>query len=212
LMKLKLKIVRKDAMQKKLFVTLIISLLLLLVGCATQVHTQVSSISHQQISSGRSFYVAPGNDSIESKKIVRMIREQLQKRAYRKTELENADIVVSFSAEMLGAKTKTGTTSTPVNTQVYNPTTGLTTTQTTGYNTQSYTTTTHQREIRIQFHDGEKLRAKEKETLLWEAVGKSGGSSADIIYVAPAIIASIFEELGKDANSKLYMKDTVQKY
>jgi hypothetical protein len=51
----------------------------------------------------------------------------------------------------------------------------------------------------------------EQETILWEAVGKSGGSSADIIMVAPAIIASIFEELGMDTNSKLHVKGTVQK-
>ena len=148
-----------------------------------------------------------GNDSIESKKIVTMIREQLQKRTYRLTELEDADIVISFSAEMLGAKTKTGTISTPVQTSVYDPVTGLSTLQTTGYSTQSYTTTKHQREIRIQFHDGRKLRAKEKETILWEAVGKSGGSSADIIKVAPGIISSIFEELGKDSDSKSHEKN-----
>jgi len=62
-----------------------------------------------------------------------------------------------------------------------------------------------------QFHDGGKLRAKEKETILWEAVGKSGGTSADIIMVAPAIVASIFEELGKDSDSKGYSKELVQK-
>ena len=50
------------------------------------------------------------------------------------------------------------------------------------------------------------MRAKEKETLLWEAVGKSGGHIADIIDVAPAIISSIFEELGKDSDSKLKLK------
>ena len=198
-------------MKTRLNKVLTICLVLLLVGCAAGVHTRVSSISHQQISSGSSFYIVPGNDSIESKKIVKMIREQLQKRTYRLAELEDADIVISFSAEMLGAKTKTGTISTPVQTSVYDPVTGLSTLQTTGYSTQSYTTTKHQREIRIQFHDGRKLRAKEKETILWEAVGKSGGSSADIIMVAPAIIASIFEELGMDTNSKLHVKGTVQK-
>ena len=149
----------------------------------------------------------PSNDSIESQKIAKMIDGQLQKKAYRLTELEDADIVIYFSAEMLGAKTQTGTISTPVQTQVYNPYTGLSTLQTTGYKSQSYSTTKHQREIRIQFHDGRKLRAKEKETILWEAVGKSGGSSADIIKVAPGIISSIFEELGKDSDSKSHEKN-----
>ena len=107
---------------------------------------------------------------------------------------------------MLGAKTQTGTISTPVQTQVYNPYTGLSTLQTTGYQSQSYSTTKHQREIRIQFHDGRKLRAKEKETISWEAVGKSSGHTGDIIGVAPGIIASIFEEIGKDSDSKVHLK------
>lgn len=181
------------------------------VGCAS-VHTSVSSIAYHNIPSGAGVHVLPGNNSIESKKIVKIIKGQLQKKMYRLTELEEADIVISFSAEMLGAKTKTGTINTPVQTQVYDAYTGLSTLQTTGYRSQSYSATEHQREIRVQFHDGRKLRAKENETILWEAVGKSGGSSSDIIAVAPAIIASIFEEIGRDSDSKKHVKGLSQKH
>jgi hypothetical protein len=198
-------------MKIRSYAVLTMCLVLLLVGCTAKVGTLVSSISHQQIPSGGSFYVLPGNESIESKKIVKMIGEQLQQRKYRLTDFESAEIVILFSAEMLGAKTKTGTTSTPIRTEVYDSATDQTYMKTTGYSTQSYTTTTHQKEIRIQFHNGKKLRAKEKETIVWEAVGKSSGREVDIIMVAPAIISSIFEELGKDADSKGYAKDRNQK-
>ena len=197
-------------MKIRLHQVLTVFLLLLLVGCAI-VKTRVSSISHQNIPFESSFYVLTGDNTIESKKIVKLIEGQLQKKMYRLTELDDANIIITFSAGMLGAKTVTGISNTPIKTWVTNPYTGMSVQQTTGYKSQSYSTTTHQREIRIQFHDGRKLRAKEKETILWEAVGKSGGSSADIIMVAPAIIASIFEELGMDTNSKLHVKGTVQK-
>ena len=175
------------------------------VGCASIV-TRVSSIPHKEVPLGSSFHVLPGNDSIESKKIVRMIGEQLQLKGYKLKKLEDADIIVSFSAEMVGAKTKVGTINTPIQTSVYNPSTGFSSLETTGYTSHSYSTTQHQREVRIEFHDGKKLRANEKGTILWEAVGKSSGSTGDIIGVAPGIIASIFEEIGKDSDSKVHSK------
>ena len=175
------------------------------IGCVNVI-TRVSSISHKEVSPGGSFHVLPGNDSIESKKIVRIIGEQLQLKGYKLKKLEDADIIVSFSARMVGAKTKVGSINTPIQTSVYNPSTGLSSLETTGYTSHSYSTTQHQREIRIEFHDGKKLRAKEKETISWEAVGKSSGRAGDIIGVAPGIIASIFEEIGKDSDSRVHSK------
>ena len=180
-------------------------------GCGPpHITTRVSSISHQPILLKSSIYVLPGKENIENKKIVMMIEKQLQSKGYQLTRLDNADIVISFSAEILGTKTTTGSYSTPTDIGVPELLMGsmvLSTRRTTGYKTHSYTTTSHQSEIRIQFHSGRKLRAKESETLLWEAVGKSSDSSADIIYVAPGIIDGIFEEIGKDSDSKSYEKE-----
>ena len=189
----------------KRFISLFL-LVCVFTGCAI-VTTRVSSVSYHTVPSGSSVHVLPGNNSIESKKITKIIRDQLQVKGYRPTKLEDADIIISFSAEMLGAKTKVGTISTPVQTSVYDPYTGFSTLQTTGYTSSSYSTTLHQREIRIQFHNGRKLRAKENETILWEAVGKSSGTTGDIIGVAPEIIDSIFDEIGRDVNSKLHHKE-----
>ena len=176
-----------------------------LIGCVNVI-TRVSSISHKEVYPGGSFHVLPGNDSIESKKIVRIIGEELQLKGYKSKKLEDADVIISFSAEMVGGKTKVGTISTPIQTSVYNPSTGFSSLQTTGYTSHSYSTTEHQREVRIEFHDGKKLRANGKGTILWEAVGKSSGTTGDIIGVAPEIIASIFEEIGKDSDSKIHSK------
>jgi len=192
-------------MKIRLHQVLTVFLLLLLVGCAF-VQTRVSSISHQNIPFESSFYVLTGDNTIESKKIVKLIEGQLQKKMYRLTKLDDANIIITFSAEMLGSKTKIGTKNTPIKTWVTNPYTGMSVHQTTGYKSQSYSTTTHQREIRIQFHDGIKFRTKEKESIVWEAVGKSSGSSSDIIFVAPEIITSIFKEIGTDSDSKLHFE------
>ena len=180
-------------------------------GCGPpHITTRVSSISHQPIPLKSSIYVVPGNESIENKKIVMMIEKLLQSKGYQLRRLENADIVISFSAEILGTKTTTGSYDTPINIEVPELLMGnmvLSTRRTTGYKTHSYNTTSHQSEIRIQFHNGKKLRSKESETLLWEAVGKSSGWSSDIIYIAPGIIGGIFEEIGKDADAKSYEKE-----
>ena len=188
---------------KNLFILILLAWFL--IGCVNVI-TRVSSISHQEVPLRSSFHVLPGNNSIESKKIVRIIGEQLQLKDYKLKKLEDADIIVSFSARMVGAKTKVGSINTPIQTSVYNPSTGFSSLETTGYTSHSYSTTQHQREIRIEFHDGKKLRAKEKETISWEAVGKSSGSTGDIIGVAPGIIASIFEEIGKDSDSRVHSK------
>ena len=65
----------------------------------------------------------PGNDSIESKKIVKIIKNQLQVKGYRPEKIEDADIIISFSAEM-GAKTKLGATNSPIYSE--DPSTGFT--------------------------------------------------------------------------------------
>jgi len=197
--------------RKKIIAFFLLVFIWFVAGCGPPyVTTRVSSISHQPIPLKSSIYVLPGNKSIEHKKIVMMIEKQLQAKGYQLTKLENADIVISFSAEILGTKTTTGSYNTPINIEVPELLMGtmvLSTRRTTGYKTHSYTTTSQQSEIRIQFQSGKKLRAKESETLLWEAVGKSSGSSSDIIYVAPGIIDGIFEEIGKDSDSKSYQKE-----
>ena len=48
--------------------------IMLFVGCAASVLTSVSSIAHQNIPSGAGVHVLPGNNSIESKKIVKIIK------------------------------------------------------------------------------------------------------------------------------------------
>jgi len=176
-------------------------------GCASSVHTRVSSISHNPIKSGSTIFLLQGDGSIESKKFAKLIKIELQENGFVNfTSLENADIVVGYSGGMLGSSTHVGSTNTPVQVQVFDPLTGYTSAQTTGYKTNTYSRTSHQREIRIQFYDGVKLRAKKDNPLLWEAVGKSSGSSSDIIAVAPQIIDSIFEEIGKDADSVKHSK------
>jgi hypothetical protein len=140
----------------------------------------------------------PGNDSIESKKIVKIIKNQLQVKGYRPEKLEDTDIIISFSAEM-GAKTKLRKTNSPIYSEDLS----------TGFNilirykSNSYTYTEHPGEVRVRFHDGKNLEQKKK-TILWEAVGKSSDMKGDIIRVAPKIMASIFEEIGKDSDSNLY--------
>lgn len=175
-------------------------------GCAAKVHTDVSSISHSGIPPGSTFFVALPDKSIESQKIEKIIKGELSLKGFRPIEIESADIIITFTAEMLGSKTSVETSNQPIQTPVYNPITGLTTYQTTGYRSNTYSTTAHHREIRIQFYDGARLRNNESDPLLWQGVGKSSGSSRDIIKVAPQIVASIFEEIGKDADSKRYIK------
>ena len=183
----------------KFSLIILVLLVWFFIGCASVFFTHVSSISHQKIPPASSFHVMPGNDSIESKKIVKMIKNQLQIKGYRPEKLEDADIIISFSAEM-GAKTKSRKTNSPIYSEDLS----------TGFNilirykSNSYTYTEHPGEVRVRFHDGKKFRAKEKKTILWEAVGKSSDMEGDIIRVAPKIIASIFEEIGKDSDSKLY--------
>jgi uncharacterized protein DUF4136 len=190
-------------MRTNLFLLLI---LLLVVSCS-RVHTRVSSISNNEIRAGNSIFIHPGDKSIESQKIATIIKSELQTKGFHNfTTLDNADIIVGFSGAMLGSKTNTGTVNTPVQTQVLDLNTGISSLQTTGYKSNTYSRTSHQREIRIQFYDGQKLRSKQSNPILWEAVGKSSGSSDDIILVSPQIISSMFEEFGKNANSKKHTK------
>jgi hypothetical protein len=183
----------------KLSLIILVLLVWFFIGCANVFFTHVSSISNQKIPQASSFHVMPGNDSIESKKIVKIIKNQLQIKGYRPEKLEDADIIISFSAEMRAEK-KLGTRNIPIYSE--DPSSGFNILV--GYESSSYNYTEHPGEVRVRFHDGKKFRAKEKKTILWEAVGKSSGKEGDIIRVAPKIIASIFEEIGKDSDSKLY--------
>ncbi len=152
----------------------ILCIAFLLSGCATKVRTYVSSTSHSDIPVGRTFYVALLNKSVTSQKIKKIIKDELALKDFRPTTAKKADIIVSFTAGLVGSNTNVGNSD--------------------------------HREIRIHFYDGVTWRSKKNDLLLWRGVGKSSGFTRDIIKVAPQIVASIFEEVGKDANSIRYIK------
>ena len=190
-------------MAKKVFFVLVVFVCLLFGGCSA-VQTKVNSISyrHGHINPSKSFHVLPSDNSFASKKILKIIKKELKKKGYKKfTTMEKAEVVVSFSTKFLGSKTKLGIIKKSIQTPVYNPITGLTIFQTIGQLSDSYSLSSHQTGITIQFYDGEKLRRNETNSILWESIGKSIDLSGDIVLVAPKIISRMFEKIGKYVNS-----------
>jgi len=169
------------------------------------VRTRVSSVSIKPVMN-KSFCVLTGDDSIESIKIQRMIQDNLKKRGFISADLQESDIIITFSAAMLGSKSVVSTSHTPIRSNVYNPITKTTSSQITGYRSESYSTDYHLREIRIQFHDGNLYREQRENSIIWTGVGKSKGKTSDIIAVAPEIVESILDYLNQEVDSKRVIK------
>ncbi len=171
-------------------ISILLTLLFFLCSC---VMSRVSSISTKPIEIGK-VHVLLQNQTIESRKVQKILNQSLIKRGFIPSNYDDAKIIVIFSAGMLGSHT----VSNPITRNVTDPYSGLTVAKVQG----SSVDTEFRREIRIQFHDGSLFRMKSQDSILWEAVGKSSGSSSDIIRVAPGIIEGILDNLNKDVDSE----------
>ena len=115
--------------------------------------------------------------------------------------------------KFLGSKKHDYSFNTPVYGLVIDPATGVQSQIVTGYNQHfgSYITTAN--EIRIKFHNGELFRKKDKNSILWEAVGKKDGFSPYILKKAPYMVTNILTQLNKNSDAKnvLWKPDMVIK-
>jgi len=195
----------------------------LLSGCATETRTYVSSTSYNDIPAGRTFYVALIDKSVASKKIRKIIKDELVAKGFRPATAKNAEILVSFASKLLSLQSGAQALNKPNGAPVSNTSAGIAINQTigriaqtgpkvssksksaaTGHNID--VTASNHRQIRIHFYYGQKLRGKKKKPLIWEGVGDSSGRTHDIVAVAPQIVASILEEIGANSNSIRYIK------
>lgn len=167
----------------------------------TSVSTHVSSISNQHVKKG-SVYIYLENSSIENKKIRNILYRQLSQRGFEKSAPKDAAIIVVLSSGILGSENKIRSSSQPVYSQYTDGATGMPMQQVSGYHTSVSSTTYHQKEIRLEFLDAQLVKEKSKEQILWEAVGRSSGSSSEIIKTAELMLSSMLDKLNESVDAE----------
>jgi hypothetical protein len=187
---------------------------LFLFSCAATLNsTTVSSIAIAPVELGSSVHILLPDAMIESKKVREYLRNELNKLGFSKGEYDNSKVILTFLVKFLGSKKHDYSFSTPVYGLVIDPATGVQSQIVTGYNQHFGSYTTNANEIRIQFHNGELFRKKDKNSILWEAVGKKGGFSPYILKKAPYMVTNILTQLNKNSDAKnvLWKPDMVIK-
>ena len=176
---------------------------LFLFSCAANLNsTTVSSIAIAPVELGGSVHILLPNAMIESKKVREYLRNELNKLGFSKGEYDDSKVILTFLVKFLGSKKHNYSFSTPVYGLAIDPATGLQSQIVTGYNQHSSSYVTNANEIRIQFHDGELFRKKDKNSILWEAVGKRDGFSPYILKKAPYMVTNILTQLNKNSDAK----------
>ena len=177
--------------------------LIFLFSCAANLNsTTVSSIAIAPVELGGSLHIILPDEMIESKKIREYLRNELDKLGFSKGEYDNSNVVLTFLVKFLGSKKNNYSFRTPVNGLVIDPATGMQSQIVAGYNQYFDSYITNANEIRIQFHDGELFRKKDKNSILWEAVGKKNGFSPYILRKAPYMVTNILTQLNKNSDAK----------
>ena len=163
---------------------LILSLTLICHGCA---FTDVQSILTKPVKPG-SVFVKGVDDSVETKKMVEIIYSDLEKRGFTRSDYLNAEVMVRFSWGDLGPEAiswpqpSTTMNETRMSTQFSNS-----------------SLTFHKHEFRVQFHDSNRVRSNQDNSLLWEAVGNNTALLySDIASAAPEMIKNTLDKLNKD--------------
>ena len=176
---------------------------LFLFSCAANLNsTTVSSIAIAPVELGSSVHILLPDAMIESKKVQEYLRNELNKLGFSKGEYDNSKVILTFLVKFLGSKKHTYSFSTPVYGLAIDSTTGLQSQIVTGYNQHSGSYVSNANEIRIQFHNGELFRKKDKNSILWEAVGKRDGFSPYILKKAPYMVTNILTQLNKNSDAK----------
>jgi len=176
---------------------------LFLFSCAANLNsTTVSSIAIAPVKLESSVHILLPDEMIESKKVREYLRNELNKLGFSKGEYDNSEVILTFLVKFLGSKKHNYSFSTPIYGLVINPVTGVQSQIVTGYNQRFGSYTTNTNEIRLQFHNGELFRKEDKNSILWEAVGKKGGFSPYILKKAPYMVTNILTQLNKNSNAK----------
>ena len=184
--------------------TLLLALnFLFLFSCAANLNsTTVSSIAITQVELGSSVHILLPDAMIESKKVREYLRNELDKLGFSRGEHSNSKIILTFMVKFLGSKKHNYSLSTPIYGLVIDHPTRVQSQIVTGYNQHSGFYTTNANEIRIQFHDGKLFRKKDKNSILWEAVGKKDGFTPYILKKAPHMVTNILTQLNKNSDAK----------
>jgi len=190
-------------MKTKLLSFLLSLTFLFLFSCAANLNsTTVSSIAIAPVELGSSVHILLPDAMIESKKVREYLRNELDKLGFSKGEHDNSKVILTFLVKFLGSKKHNYSFSTPIYGLVIEPATGVQSQIVTGYNQYSGSYTTNANEIRIQFHDGKLFRKKDKNSILWEAVGKKDGFTPYILKKAPHMVTNILTQLNKNSDAK----------
>ena len=187
---------------------------LFLFSCAANLNsTTVSSIAIAPVELGSRVHILLPDAMIESKKVQEYLRNEINKLGFSKGEYDNSKVILTFLVKFLGSKKHNYSFSTPAYGLIIDPATGMQSQIVTGYNQHSGFYTTNANEIRIQFHDGKLFRKKDKNSILWEAVGKKDGFSPYILKKAPCMVTKILTQLNQNSNAKnvLWKPDMVIK-
>jgi len=173
---------------------LILSLTLICHGCA---FTDVQSILTKPVKPG-SVFVKGVDDSVETKKMVEIIYSDLEKRGFTRSDYLNAEVMVRFSWGDLGPETISWPQPSTTMSSQNNQFTGMNETRmSTQFSNSSLTF--HKHEFRVQFHDSNRVRSNQDNSLLWEAVGNNTALLySDIASAAPEMIKNTLDKLNKD--------------